>query len=61
MIDWFRIIIDLERVYSQEQIGNAVGRDASTINRYKQDLTEPKYSVGVALLDLHVKLVPPTT
>jgi hypothetical protein len=49
----------LERVYSQEQIGNAVGRDASTINRYKQELIEPRHSVGEALLDMHAKLVPP--
>ncbi len=58
MIDWFRIIIDLERIYSQEQIGQAVGRDSSIINRYKQGIHEPRYSVGVALLDLHAKLVP---
>lgn len=57
MIDWFRIIVDLERVYSQEQIGNAVGRDASTINRYKQQLIEPRYSVGAALLDMHAKII----
>lgn len=58
MIDWFRIIVDLERVYSQEQIGQAVGRDASTINRYKQLAIEPRHSVGVALLDMHSKLIP---
>ena len=55
MIDWFRIIADLERDYTQHQVGLVVGRNQSTINRYKQGLTEPSYSVGVALLILHAK------
>lgn len=62
MIDWFRIITDLERIYSQKQIGRAVGRNEATINRIKQGLIrEPRYSVGVALMHLHVKMVQPTT
>lgn len=60
MIDWTRIVMDLERVYSLAQIGHAVGRDASSIHRYKMGLIEPRYSVGAALLALHSKLVPPT-
>lgn len=56
MIDWFHIITDLERVYSLHQIGRAVGRDATTIFRYK-DGAEPRYSVGVAILSLHSKLI----
>lgn len=62
VIDWFRIITDLERIYSQKQIGRAVGRNEATINRIKQGLIrEPRYSVGVALMHIHVKLVQPTT
>lgn len=60
MIDWFRTVTDLERIYTLHQIGRAVGRDAATIHRYKQG-SEPRYSVGVALLQLHAKLVRPTT
>jgi hypothetical protein len=55
MIDWFRVITDLERVYSLAQIGRAVNLDAVTVWRYKGG-AEPKHSVGVALLDMHSKL-----
>ncbi len=58
MIDWFRVITDLERIYSQEQIGRAIGRDAATISRYKQGITEPRHSIGEAILHLHQKLPP---
>lgn len=56
-IDWFRTVTDLERIYTLQQIGRAVGRDAATIHRYKQG-AEPRYSVGVAILQLHAKLIP---
>ena len=55
MTDWFKVIVDLERIYSLEQIGGAVGRHASTVFRYKCG-AEPTHSVGVALLSLHEKL-----
>jgi len=61
MIDWTRIVMDLERVYSLAQIGHAVDRDAASIHRYKMGTAEPKYSTGAALLSLHTKLAPRST
>lgn len=53
-IDWFRIITDLERSgLSLEQIGDHVGRSKTQVIAYKSiPGTEPRFGVGVALLEL---------
>ncbi len=53
-VDWFRVIVDLERSgMSQAQIGAAVGRSQAQINNYKTiPDTEPRFHVGLLLLAL---------
>lgn len=54
-MDWPKIIFDLMRGgLSGAQIAERVGVAAPTLNCLKNGTTkQPKYSTGVALLDLH--------
>lgn len=52
-IDWFNIITKLERAgLTLEDIGTHVGKNASTICRYKVGI-EPRHSVGEMLIHLY--------
>lgn len=51
-INWFRVIIDLERSgYSHSSIGIAVGSPKSTVQGWKQGST-PKFEDGERLIEL---------
>jgi hypothetical protein len=51
-IDWFRVIIDLERSgYTISSVGVAINRPKSTILRWKQG-SSLRYEDAVRLLDL---------
>lgn len=53
-IDWFRVIVDLERSgMSQADIGERIGRSQQMVNVYKTvPDAEPRFAVGMALLQL---------
>jgi hypothetical protein len=56
IIDWSRVILSLRsRGLSAAAISRKVNADKKTIARLANgDVAEPKFSAGVALLDLHL-------
>lgn len=60
-VDWFRVITDLQRAsMPHAQIAKEVGVCRMTISNWQQQITEPSYSRGVALLDLHRSVIKST-
>ena len=61
MIDWMLLTILLRKHYKPlSKIGNEVGSDWSHLNRLARgEVNQPKFSVGVMLLDLGYDHIPP--
>lgn len=53
-IDWFRVIVDIERSgLAQWEIGQAIGMSQTQVRAYKSiPNTEPRFHVGLMLLAL---------
>lgn len=53
-IDWFRVIVDLERSgLTQAEIGEYCGRSQNQVSAYKSiPNTEPRFHVGMLMLEL---------
>lgn len=60
-IDWFRVITDLQRAsMPHAQIAKELGVSRPTIINWQQQISEPRYRHGAALLDLHRSVVKST-
>lgn len=55
MIDWQRLLLNLRSSYKPlAKVADEVGADEGTLRRLARgDTKEPKFSVGLRLLDLH--------
>jgi hypothetical protein len=55
LIDWHRVTINLRANYAPlARVAREVGSDEKHMNRLaRSEVNEPKFSVGVRLLDLH--------
>lgn len=54
MIDWFRIISELDRAgVNNSEVARRMGRSVSTIHRWKMKEAEPNYPDGCRLLEIH--------
>lgn len=52
-VDWFRIVVDLERAgYTHWRIAAHIGRSATQVQAYKTIHTEPPFHAGMLLLGL---------
>lgn len=63
-IDWFRIIVDLERAgFDYQQIALEVGvTSKQTIGNWKTGaVADPPFTKGLKLLNLHQSVCPTTT
>ena len=60
LIDWQAVTLSLRRYYKPlAQVAKEVGSDWQHLNRLARgEVTEPKFSIGVALLDLAYDHVP---
>lgn len=60
MINWQRVTINLRRHYKPlAQIGREVGSTEKFLNRLARgEVSEPRFGLGVRLLDLHFDHVP---
>lgn len=58
MIDWQRCTLNIRTRVSLARAAKQVGMDASSIQRLaRADIKEPRFSQGMALLDLHHDLM----
>jgi len=56
---WFRVIVDLERRgLSLRCIAAKTGTSKSALGRYKEGITEPRYSEGMRLIALSKLICP---
>lgn len=56
-IDWFRVIVSLERGgYPIKEIAKHVGVHPRTVGYWKSGITSPKWEDGQSLLGLWVKI-----
>ena len=55
-IDWARLLRDINEHETWENIAWRLEMDVSNIRRTMLKGSEPKYSVGVRILELHEKL-----
>lgn len=54
MIDWQRVILDLRKTYSYREIDKRIGRHLDYAAKLaRAEISEPKYSDGAKLLELH--------
>ena len=55
-VDWFRLIIDLERVgYSHATLAAAIGAPKSTVHGWKQG-ANPNWECGERLIDFWIQV-----
>lgn len=60
MIDWVRVTLNLRRHYGPlAKVGREVGSTEKFLNRLARgEVSEPRFGLGVRLLDLHLDHVP---
>ncbi len=60
MIDWQRVVLHLGQRRALSRIGKRVGASRETLSRIKcgHSHREPPFSVGLKLLDLHLRYCP---
>jgi len=57
MIDWPKVILDLNHYMTCRAISRVIGRQMDYAARIvREDIKEPRYSDGVKILELHQKL-----
>lgn len=57
MIDWQKVVLDIRRHHSCRTIDKLIGVHLDyTAKLARAEISEPRYSDGVKLLDLHRKL-----
>lgn len=58
-VDWMMICINLRRIKPLAAIGREIGSEEKTLNRLARgEVKEPRFSLGIKLLDLHYDLCP---
>lgn len=58
-LDWQRILLNIRQVMPIAKAARILHLNVATINNYARGTaSEPKFSNGIAILDLHYKLCP---
>lgn len=59
-VDWQRLLLNLKSCgVSYNAVATRTGMDPQTVGRLvRQEIREPKFSSGLALLDLHFAMCP---
>lgn len=61
IVDWFRVIADLQRAgLDHGQLGRELDVSRRTIGHWQCGIHEPRYSKGVALLEIYRSVVKST-
>jgi len=58
-IDWQNLTLNLRKYKSLTKLAQDIGCDAATLNKIQRgEIAEPRFTVGIHLLDLHWQLSP---
>lgn len=57
-VDWQKALFNLRKHKPLTRIADEIGCDEQTLNRISRgDVLEPRFTVGIAILNLHTDLV----